>query len=470
MQPPPPKPKPHRPLQLSSPHPRETASKPSVELRSGFVARQAASDVLSHILEKHRFLDEAFTLVFQAHPASTLEPRDRAMVRLIVATVLRRYGELAAVLRTFLDKPLPEKRGKLWPILLSASAQLLILETPAHAAISLAVDECKADPGARRFDRLANAILRRTSERGREILAGLDPVALNVPAWMLERWQRAYGVDIARRIASASLAEAPLDLTVTSDPQGWAAKLGGVVLPNGSVRLTAHGRIEELDGYGDGAWWVQDAAAALPAKLLGDIRGLRVADICAAPGGKTAQLAAAGAHVTAVDASATRLERVKDNLARLGLAAELVTADATKWEPPDLFDAVLLDAPCSASGTIRRHPDILSVKKPTDLAITQSLQSRLLQQAATFVHPGGVLVYCVCSLEPEEGSQQIDQFLAAHPEFTRYAVTAVEVGGQGDWLNERGELRTLPFHLTEPGSAGGGLDGFFAARLRRAAA
>ncbi len=431
------------------------------------MARQAASDVLLHILEKHRFLDEAFALVFQTHPASTLEPRDRALVRLIVATVLRRYGELSAVLRTFLDKPLPDKRGKLWPILLSASAQMLILDTPAHAAISLAVDECKADPGAQRFDRLANAVLRRTSERGKEILAGLDPVALNVPGWMLERWQRVYGRDTAHRIAVASLLAPPLDLTVKSDPQGWAEKLDGTVVPTGSVRLAAHGRIEDLDGYAAGAWWVQDAAATIPAKLLGDVRGLRVADICAAPGGKTAQLATAGAIVTAVDVSAARLQRVKDNLARLELSADLIAADATTWTPPDLFDAVLLDAPCSASGTIRRHPDILSVKKPTDLAITQALQTRLLTQAATFVRPSGVIVYCTCSLDPEEGVQQIDRFLATQPQFTREALDAADVGGQADWLNDRGELRTLPFHLTEPDSAGGGMDGFFATRLRR---
>ena len=291
-------------------------------------------------------------------------------------------------------------------------------------------------------------MLRRVAERGADILAGQDGVRLNIPDWLWQRWKETYGAETARRIAEAALREAPLDISVKpdADAAAWAARLGGQLLATGSIRLAAHGRIEDLPGYADGAWWVQDAAAALVARLAGDVRGKAVADLCAAPGGKTAMLAAAGATVTAVDVSAQRLERLRANLARLRLDAEVVEADVSSWAPGRTFDVVLLDAPCTATGTIRRHPDILRLKGPEDVARMAQTQERMLAHAATLVAPGGLMVYATCSLEPEEGEQQTAAFLAAHPNFARQPVAAAEIGAEPEWISADGDLRTLMFH------------------------
>lgn len=436
---------------------------------AGLSAREVVVACLTSILDRGRPLDDAFEAA--ASKAGPLESRDRAFARLLVMTVLRRKGELQTVVASFLEKPLPADTGRLWPILLSASAQLLILETPPHAAISLAVDQCRADPKARRFDRLANAVLRRVATTGKEVLAGIDAITANIPPWLLARWIEAYGDEQAREIAEASLAEAPLDLSAKSDAAAWAERFGGLLLSTGTVRLrrAAAGRIEEMPGYVDGAWWVQDAAAALPARLLGDVAGRSVADLCAAPGGKTAELAAAGASVTAVDQSPARLARLRDNLARLGLAADVVEADVMRWEPGRTFDDVLLDAPCSATGTIRRHPDILHLRRKDDTSERVALQHRLLESAARLVAPGGRLVYCTCSLEPEEGEAGIARFLGSNPEFARVPVGAGEAGMDASWISTEGDLRTLPSHLKQAAPELSGLDGFYAARLQKRA-
>jgi 16S rRNA (cytosine967-C5)-methyltransferase len=381
--------------------------------------------------------------------------------------VLRRLGELEFVLNSYLEKPLPKRQGALWPILLSGAAQLLFLETPPHAAVGLAVEQARRDRHAAHYDKLVNALLRRVAREGVATLRGQDGAAVNIPAWLLQRWTRAYGADEARRIAGASLAEAPLDISVKEAGAAWAERLGGTVLPTGTVRLAAGGRIEDLPGYGDGAWWVQDAAAALPARLLGAVAGKSVVDLCAAPGGKTAQLTVAGANVVAVDLSSARLKRLAANLERLQLKAELVEADAGQWAPARTFDAVLLDAPCTATGTIRRHPDILRLKRPDDVAALAEIQTRLLDNAAGLVAPGGTLVYCTCSLEPEEGPRQIDGFLARDTRFARAPIAAGECGIAEAWLTPNGELRTLPFHLPAERPELSGMDGFYAARLVR---
>ena len=441
------------------------ASAPARPRPSGYGARQVAVHCLSAIFDRGHALEEAFD--WASDKAGALDPRDRGLARLIVLTVLRHKGELQAVVSSFLEKPLPADSGRLWSILLSAAAQLLLLDTPPHAAISLAVDQCRDDRKAYRFDRLTNAVLRRVATSGKEVMAGIDPVSANVPASLLARWGEAYGEALAREIATASLREAALDLSVKADPEDWAERLGGTVLANGSVRLPRVGHVEDLAGFNDGAWWVQDAAASLPARLLGSVAGLSVADLCAAPGGKTAELAAAGANVTAVDHSAQRLVRLKENLARLALTADIVEADVAAWEPGRQFDAVLLDAPCSATGTIRRHPDILHLKRKDDTSERVALQERLLAQAARLVKPGGTLVYCTCSLEPEEGPAQITRFLAAHEDYARAPVAAGEAGIVADWLTSEGDLRTLPCHLPNLDPALSGLDGFYAARLVR---
>jgi 16S rRNA (cytosine967-C5)-methyltransferase len=286
-----------------------------------------------------------------------------------------------------------------------------------------------------------------------------------VPDWLWRRWKKNFGDDTTEAIARAHLAEPALDLSVKSDPQGWARTLNGICLPNGTVRLKERsGAIEDLAGFADGAWWVQDAAATLPVRLLGDVRGTTVLDLCAAPGGKTAQLASRGATVTAVDQSAPRMGRVKRNLDRLKLAAELRVADALSLESGTMFDAVLLDAPCSATGTIRRHPELPFIKSEGQMGALVDLQQRLLTRAALSVKPGGRLIYCTCSLEPEEGEEQVERFLKNHGDYGRAPVTPDEVAGEAHFITATGDLRTLPSMNI---GADQGLDGFYAARLAR---
>ena len=434
---------------------------------SGFAARQLATSLVKAVLADGCALDDAIARAFEREDNRSLAPRDRALGRLIAATVLRRLGQLEKTVGTFLDRPLPQERGNLTPILLAAAAQLLFLGMPAHAVINIAVEQCRCDRRTRRFDRLTNAVLRRVSEQGPRIVAGQDVVRLNIPEWLLARWVRTYGEGMARRIGEASLAEAALDLTVKAEPELWASRLGGRLLPTGSVRLRARGRVEDLPGYAEGAWWVQDAAAALAGRLFGPVRGWRIADLCAAPGGKTAELAAQGAHVTAVDISAQRLERLTANLTRLQLRADVVEADASAWAPGAEFDAVMLDAPCTSTGTIRRHPDILRLKRPEDVVKLVDLQGRLLRNAARLVKRGGLLVYCVCSLEPEEGLEQVERLLAAAPELMRVPIRPEEIGAEPEWLTASGDLQTFPFNLPLEPRELSGLDGFYAARLKR---
>jgi 16S rRNA (cytosine967-C5)-methyltransferase len=290
---------------------------------------------------------------------------------------------------------------------------------------------------------------------------------LDTPPWLFARWTKTYGEAMARDIAAANGREPALDLTVKSNAAAWADKLGGRVLPTGSVRAVAHGSVTALPGFAEGAWWVQDAAAALPARLFGDVAGRDVADLCAAPGGKTAQLICAGARVTALDRAPGRLNRLRENLQRLSLDAALVCADVERWSADRTFDAVLLDAPCSSTGTIRRHPDVPWLKRPADIVALSNLQRRLLDRAVALTKPGGTLVYCTCSLEPEEGSAIIADLLARDDGVRRAPITAAEVGGEAAFVSADGDLRTLPCHLPDADSRLAGVDGFYAARLEK---
>jgi 16S rRNA (cytosine967-C5)-methyltransferase len=432
----------------------------------GLAARRIAADILDGVLRRKRPLDEQLEDK-AAHPEfAALAERDRALVRALVTTVLRRLGTLRHLLGHFLARGLPADAPRLETALLVGAAQILWLEVPDHAAVDLAVRLVQADRRAARYAGLANAVLRRVGREGAQFLAGVDTLTLDTPPWLLARWTKNYGAETARAIARANGEEPALDITVKNDPQHWADVLGGRVLPTGTVRAIVHGPVTQLPGFDEGAWWVQDAAAALPARLLGDVAGRTVADLCAAPGGKTAQLAAAGAKVTAVDRSESRLKRLVQNLARLKLAADVVTGDVTQWQGGP-FDAVLLDAPCSSTGTIRRHPDIPWLKQQADIAKLAALQRRLIAQAATLTRPGGALVYCTCSLEPEEGADIVREFLGQTPDWRRRPIAAEEVGGLGQWLTADGDLRTLPCHLDDPDSRMRGLDGFYAARLAR---
>jgi 16S rRNA (cytosine967-C5)-methyltransferase len=305
------------------------------------------------------------------------------------------------------------------------------------------------------------------ASEGEAIAAALDAARVNTPDWLWTRWVNYWGEARARAIAEMHLIEPPLDLTVKSEPALWAERLSGLELPPGSVRLLPKGRIDALPGFDDGAWWVQDVAASLPARLLGDLTGKRVADLCAAPGGKTAQLVLAGGSVVAVDSSKTRLGLLAENLDRLGLEADTVLADAVAWHPEERFDAVLLDAPCSSTGTIRRHPDIPYTKSPKDIVSLAALQARLLDNAATLVKPGGRLVYSTCSLEPEEGEAQIAAFLVRNDAFSLDPIDPSELFGQTAWIEPSGALRTFPCELTLETAEWSGMDGFFATRLVR---
>ena len=432
----------------------------------GLAARRLAADILDAVLRRRRPLDDELDGAATRAALADLPERDRALTRALVAAVLRRLGSLRHLLGLFLDRGLPKEAPRVETAFLLGAAQILLLDVPDHAAVDLAVRLVQADRDAARYAGLVNAVLRRLAREGAERLAGLDAAVLDTPKWLMARWIATYGETTARAIAAANNREPALDLTVKSDPELWATRLGGRVLPTGTVRMIAHGAITALPGFAEGAWWVQDAAAALPVRLFGNVSGLRVADLCAAPGGKTTQLAAAGARVTAVDRAPARLARVRENLARLSLAADLVVADVAEWtaEP---FDAVLLDAPCSSTGTIRRHPDVPWLKTPADIGKLAVLQRRLIERAAALTKPGGTLVYCTCSLEPEEGEHIVADLLAHEPSVRHAPIAAAEVFGCGEFITKDGDLRTLPCHFPDAESRLAGVDGFYAARLEK---
>jgi 16S rRNA (cytosine967-C5)-methyltransferase len=432
----------------------------------GLATRKIATEVLEAVLRNRQPLDEQLSGKMAHAGFLALDDRDRALVRNIVATTLRRLGSLRHLLIKCLDKGIPPDAPQLEFVLMIGATQILFLDVPDHAAVDLSVRLVQANKNQAHYSGLVNAVLRRMARDGKAMLAKADAATLDTPPWLLHRWSKAYGEDTAKAIAIANGCEAALDLTVKSDAAGWAARLNGQVMPSGTVRLLAQGPVPSLPGYADGEWWVQDAAAALPVHLLGDVRGMSIADLCAAPGGKTAQLAQAGANVVAVDRSKVRLARLQDNLKRLNLEAEIVAADAAAWDAGP-FDAVLVDAPCSATGTIRRHPDIPWQKHPGDLAKLAALQQRLLDNATRITRPGGVIVYCTCSLEPEEGEAAIASFLERTPAVGRRPITADEIFGQAQFLTGAGDLRTLPSHWPSEDPRMGGLDGFFAARLER---
>jgi 16S rRNA (cytosine967-C5)-methyltransferase len=445
---------------------RHTARSASRDDVPGLAARRVAADILDAVLRQHRPLDEQFDGAGADTGLADLPDRDRALTRALVATTLRRLGTLRYLIGLFLDSGLPAQARRVEIVLLIGAAQILFLDVPDHAAVDLSVRLARADRDAVHFTGLVNAVLRRIAREGAERLAALDTIALDTPEWLLTRWTRTYGDTTARAIAAANGKEPALDLTVKSDPESLAAQLGGRVLPTRTVRTIAHGTVTALPGFAEGAWWVQDAAAALPARLLGAVAGLRVADLCAAPGGKTAQLINAGATVIAVDRAPARLNRLRENLARLSLQAELVCADVEEWQA-EPFDAVLLDAPCSSTGTIRRHPDIPWLKHAADIIKLAAFQSRLIDRAVALTKPGGTLVYCTCSLEPEEGETIIAGLLAREAGVRRAPVAASEVFGCSEFITNDGDLRTLPCHFPDPDSRLAGLDGFYAARLVR---
>ncbi len=418
--------------------------------------RTLAYRALRAVLEDNRSLDAALG------SGSALPPRERAFAHTLVATVLRRLGEIDAVLAPLLTQPLKALAPDAHALLRLGAAQSLILKTPAHATVAATVELAKAE--APHFTGLTNAVLRRLVREQPLPEPNAASARLNTPDWLWRSWCASYGEDIAAAIAVAHAAEPPLDITA-KEPERWADALGATRLATGTLRRPAGtgGEIRSLPGYDEGAWWVQDAAAAIPARLLAPVAGGRVLDLCAAPGGKAAQLALMGCAVTAIENAEPRAALLRENLTRLRLAATVVVADAETFTPEQPADGVLLDAPCTATGTIRRHPDIPWRKGPVDVGRVTPLQKRLLDHASTLVRSGGLLVYAVCSLEAAEGPGRIAEFLATHDGFSRRPITADEVGGDTRLLTSDGDLRTLPSHWPEHG----GMDGFYAARLTR---
>ncbi|PHR92333.1 MAG: hypothetical protein COA69_08115 [Robiginitomaculum sp.] len=424
-------------------------------------ARYVAARAVQEVLETLIPLDQALT--GQALFAQ-LETRDRGFARLIAATTLRRMGQIDKILAPFIKKAPP---AYVLAVLRTGAAQILFLGTPPHAAVGAGVSLLKRSQKTARAAGMANAVLRRVSEQGQTLLAETRPLD-NIPGWLRKSWEDAYGAQATRAIANMLIQDPPLDLSVKDDAPAWAEKLEAALLPSGTLRREKIGDVTALPGFKEGAWWAQDISASLPVKLLGDVKGKKVLDLCAAPGGKTMQLAAAGAIVTAIDKNEARLKRVHENLARTGLSAEIIVADVARWRDPENragggYDIVVLDAPCSATGTFRRRPDVLHSKSPADVASLMRLQEKLLLAASRHVRPGGTLIYCTCSLETREGEAQITKFMKSRANFRLNVILDEDMPALPEAITTEGYVRVLPHFLQEKG----GMDGFFIARFTR---
>lgn len=397
--------------------------------------------------------------------AELADGRDRALANRLITTALRRQGQLNFIIHALLDKGMPGKSGSFEAVLRLSLAQLVFLpDLGAHSALFLAVEAIKRDPKARHLSGLMNAVLR--SAQANSAKFGMLSDDLLIPDTFGDTWLDAYGEEAISGFSRALLAGAPLDLTLKTDDAGLIDALGAQPIMADTVRIEQRDRpVEALPGYDSGDWWVQDAASAIPARLLGAKAGGRVLDLCAAPGGKTAQLIKAGYTVTALDSDANRMARLQDNLKRLNYEAETVVADAANFAPVSAFDGVLLDAPCSATGTFRRHPEVIWHRSANDVAGRVRLQRALLANAFRCIEPDGVLVYCVCSLEPAEGEEQVDWALDSLPGLELWPVAPDEMPGLESAVTARGLVRTHPGMA--PGGHEGGMDGFFVARFRR---
>lgn len=443
--------------------PQQTANPDQIE-SDGIASRHAALGIISAVLDKKQALDHVLDQDEKFH---ALIQRDRAFVRMLVSTILRRLGQIDDLITQAENKP-----GSTTPVLQNilriGVAQIMFMAVADHAA----VDTCVELTGVANLERqkgFVNGLLRTMVRSGPAWLSKQDEVRLNTPEWLLKIWIADYGLGTAAEIAKANLSEAPLDITVKNkkDINHYASVFKATSLLTGSIRKTNGGRVQDLEGFAEGDWWVQDASAAIPAQLFGDINGQHVIDLCAAPGGKTIQMASMGAQVTALDRSPKRLKRLHENAERLGFESkiEIEVADAAQWRPAGDKSSpfILLDAPCSATGTIRRNPDVPHLKNERDVSRLEDLQSRILAQAFDILPTGGTLVYCVCSLQKSEGERQIEAFLAKTPTAKRRPIEAAELGGYDESITTDGDLRILPFHQ----SAIGGMDGFYIARITK---
>jgi 16S rRNA (cytosine967-C5)-methyltransferase len=424
--------------------------------------RQVALSILDSFWKGEKFLDA----IFESHDDFLdLDTRNRNFVRMLVTTAIRRSGQIDDLMRRGFSKPNQKMSPPIVQMIFHlAIAQIVFMGVADHAAVNTSVD-LAARNGAERAKGFINAVLRKVVRDGKAWTTEQDIARLNIPEWLLDIWTEDYSKAEAIEMAQASLSEAALDMSVVDpiDRESWAESLDCVILPTGTLRRNEHALVPDLPGFDDGAWWVQDASAALPVRLMGDLLGKRVVDLCAAPGGKTMQMAAAGAEVYAVDRSAKRLERLKDNVQRVRLQANVISevSDGELWDAPEPLDAVLLDAPCTATGTIRRNPDAIWLKKSEDIASMVKIQRALLERSVGMLKVGGMLLYCTCSLQKDEGERQLNAFLADHDEFEIMPITPQEVPELEHAITPEGYLRILPFYW----AARGGLDGFFIGRM-----
>ena len=397
--------------------------------------------------------------------AELADGRDRSLANRLINTALRRHGQIDAMLPELLEKGMPAKSGTFEAVLRLSLAQLVFLpDIGAHSALFLAVEATKRDPKARHLSGLMNAVLRRAQANSARY--GLLDDSLLLPAALSAKWEAAYGADAVARFVDGLIDGAPLDLTLRDEDAELIEALGGEKLIADSIRVETRDRpVDALPFYDEGRWWVQDVSSALPARLLAAKPGGTVLDLCAAPGGKTAQLSKAGYAVTALDSDATRLERLKANMARLGYKPTVVEADATNYIAAEPFDGILVDAPCSATGTFRRHPEVLWHRSAADIAGRVKLQQAIFARAVKNLAPGGSLIYCVCSLEPEEGEAMADWAARTFENLELHPITAKELPGLESAVTPAGLVRTLP--SMAPNGVEGGMDGFFVARFRR---
>lgn len=439
-------------------------------LPTGFLLRQTALRLLGAVLQKKTSLD-ALVDNEHGHPQYlALSTADRLLVRAILGTCLRHKNCLLQFIESTLDHPLPPNAHSLQNILLIGASQLIYLNTPAHAAIFLTVELAKQDPRNKRFAKLANAVLRKI-EKNKATFQSDASCQNQEPAWLITQLQNAYGIEKTNQIFYMQTLEPTRDFTIKEPlTQDWAKELNGFYLPNQSVRLyQPQIDITSLTGFEQGQWWIQDVSASLPVQLLGSIKNKKVADLCAAPGGKTLQLAQAGAQVTAVDSSKNRMRRLLQNFERLNLQVETVISDVQDFYPETLFDISLLDAPCSSTGTIRRHPDVLWTKDMHAVEKLAQLQYRLLQNVIRMVKPNGFILFCNCSLLPIEGEELIQKFLIEHQSEVELVPfdSATLPNAMQSLISPEGYLRTTPADLPHENPKLAGMDGFFAAKLQR---
>lgn len=428
----------------------------------GLAARRVAAQLFAEVIGNRKSLDAALEDT-KASKFAELYPQDKALARAIVSTTLRHFGEIDRLVKSKLRPKTKPMSQYLRGVMYTAVAQMHFMEVADHAAVSIAVDAAGADHKAQHFKPLVNGVLRNIL-RERDSFQH-DPM-LNVPDWLRERLLSQYGPEKTAQIMQAHMQQAPLDLTVRKDPADWATRLEGQVVGHATVRLSKPAKVFELDGFKTGDWWVQDAAAAVPAELLlsglakkGTVEDAHILDACAAPGGKTAQFASAGATVTALDVSGHRLKRLEENIARLNLRAKSLTADLLELDEAAKFNAILLDAPCSATGTIRRHPDVPWLKSDAQIGELVALQRKMLAKAVELLKPGGTLVYCTCSLLAAEGEDHLD-YMQSELGLQIDPISQDEVALSAPLTVADGVFRSTP-------DISDGMDGFFAVRLMR---